>query len=233
MKRIFSLLGALFSYFCVATVIAIVTALLALWLKGALDQPRLYRVLASLHGIDLVTMQRELIQEAKAPDMEEPSAAARRDQQLLINLDLDLREQAVANGLESLTAIETQLQIETTRFDDLKKTYAAKLKELEDEEQATSLKELQRTLEAMRPNQAKEQILKMMDDKSDSKAMDDVVTIVKNMPIDKRKKIFAEFKQGSDEDKLYEILKSIREGEPMVPQIENALKEMQQSDNGK
>ncbi len=146
------------------------------------------------------------------------------DQQLLKSLDLDLRELAVSKGIESLGAIETHLQIETTRFEDLKKAYAVKLKELEDEEQATSMKELQRTMEAIRPAQAKEQILKMIEDD----AMDDVVSILKNMAIDKRKKIIAEFKQGADAEKLYEILKNIRLGEPIVSQIEDARDKLKQ-----
>ena len=224
MKKILSLLGGLFSYFCVATVIALVTAIVAMWFKGALDEERLYRVLASLHGVDVVTMQRELIREMKAPDMEQPSAATNMDQQLLKSLDLDLRELAVSKGIESLGAIETHLQIETNRFDDLKKAYAVKLKELEDEEKATSMKELQRTMEAIRPAQAKEQFLKMIEDD----AMDDVVSLLKNMAIDKRKKIIAEFKQGADAEKLYEILKNIRLGEPIVSQIEDARDKLKQ-----
>ena len=76
----------------------------------------------------------------------------------------------------------------------------------------------------MRPEQAKEQLLKMLDDK----AMGDVVTIVKNMPADKQKKIVAEFKEGSDADQLYQILKNIRAGEPVVSQIEDAREQLQQ-----
>jgi hypothetical protein len=172
-----------------------------------------------------VAMQHELIQDAKAPEIEQPSNTERIDRQMLKSLDLDLRQTAVANGLETLNAIESHLELETTRFEDLKKSYAAKLKELEDEEQATSLKELQRTLEAIRPDQAKEQILKMLENDD---AMDDVVTILKNMALDKRKKIIAEFKQGSDSDKLYEILKNIRLGEPTVSQIQDARDQLKQ-----
>ena len=81
-----------------------------------------------------------------------------------------------------------------------------------------SRKELQRTIEAMRPEQAKAQLLKMLDDE----AMDDVVTIVKSMPVDKRKKIIAEFKEGTDADRLYEILKNILRGEPNASTIQEA-----------
>ena len=94
-----------------------------------------------------------------------------------------------------------------------------------EEEQATSLKELQRTLEAIKPAQAKEQIVKMLEDD----AMDDVVTILKSMAIDKRKKIIAEFKAGPDTEWLYDILKNIRMGEPLVSQIKEAQDQINES----
>jgi hypothetical protein len=58
--------------------------------------------------------------------------------------------------------------------------------------------------------------------------MGDVVTIVKNMPSDKQKKLIAEFKEGSDAEQLYQILKSIRAGEPVVSQIEDARQQLSQ-----
>jgi hypothetical protein len=42
----------------------------------------------------------------------------------------------------------------------------------------------------------------------------DVVTILKAMPLDKRKKILAEFKSEEEAEKLHDILKQIREGVP-------------------
>ncbi len=224
MKKLFSLLSAVTLYFCLATVLALVVAIGAMWFKGALDEERMYRVLAALHGIDLLTMQRHIVAQEKAADSEQPSHAARLRQQMLTSLDLDLREQAIGQGLQSMKEIQSHLERETSRFDDLRQAYAVKLQELADEEQATALKELQRTLEAIKPEQAKEQILKMLDDDS----MDAVVTIMKNMPIDKRKKIIAEFKQGADADQLYEILRNIRLGEPMVSQIEDAQEKLKQ-----
>jgi ACT domain-containing protein len=70
----------------------------------------------------------------------------------------------------------------------------------------------------MQPEQAKGQLLKMLEDD----AMEDVVTIVTNMPADKRKKILAEFKVGTDAEQLYEILKNIRKGEPIASTIQDA-----------
>ncbi len=216
MKKLIALLTAMFTYFCMATVIALLTAVGAMWAKGALDQGRLYRVLAALHGIDVVTMQQQLSAHVDELDDEQPSPANRQEQQTLQSLDLDLREASIGNALTNMSMLEARLNVETARFKELRKSYAAKLQEFANEEQASSIKELQRTLEAIKPAQAKEQILKMLDDD----AMEDVVVIMKTMPIDKRKKIIAEFKQGPDVEALYEILKNIRLGEPIASQIQ-------------
>lgn len=220
MKKITSILGTLFTYFCVASMIALIAAGAALWFKGALDRDRLYRVLAAAHGIDVITLHKQIVKEKKEADDEQPSYKERFTELTLKSLDLDLREDAVSNAWSEMHELRISLEVDRNRFEELKQAYAAKLQEIADEEQATSLKELQRTLEAIKPEQAKEQILKMLEDD----AMDDVVTILKNMAIDKRKKIIAEFEQGADADKLYDILKNIRLGEPNATQNREAQK---------
>jgi hypothetical protein len=206
--------GAGFTYFCVASVVALLAAVGALWFKGALDQGRLYRVLAALHGIDVVTMHEQLVQEEMEQDAEQPSYEQRFEQMTITSLDFDLRESAIENAWLEMDNLRTQLEVDTARFEEIKDAYAAKLQQFADEEEANSLMELQRTLEAIKPVQAKEQIIKMLDDD----AMEDVVMILKNMPIDKRKKIIGEFKEGPDIEVLHEILTNIRLGEPTATQ---------------
>jgi hypothetical protein len=217
-KKILSLFGTLFVYFCMATIIAQAAAVGAMWAKGALDRGRMYRVLAALQGIDVVTMQAQLVSPKKATEKEQPSLAARVETQDLKSLDFDLRESSIDNGRKDLLALQRMLSDKQTAFEGTKTAYDTVLKEMQEEKTAASMKELQRTVEAMQPAQAKAQLLKMLDDK----AMDDVVTIVTNMPADKRKKIIAEFKNGADADQLYEILKNIRQGEPIASTIKNA-----------
>ena len=52
----------------------------------------MYRVLAALHGMDVVTMQTQLVSPKKTTEKEQPSFAARVEAQDLKSLDLDLRE---------------------------------------------------------------------------------------------------------------------------------------------
>lgn len=216
MKKMFSFLGAAFTYFSIATVIALLTAVGALWFKGALDEGRLYRVLAALHGIDLVLMQQQLLTEKNEVDDEMPSYATRRKLLTLKSLDQELRKNAIDNAWAEMNDMRTKLEVKSKRFQEIKETYASKLQQSSEEEQAVALQEVRRTLEAIKPEQAKEQILKMLEDD----AMDDVVTIMKNMPLDKRKKIIGEFEQGPDVEALYDILTQIREGEPLASEIE-------------
>ncbi|MFO7907890.1 MAG: hypothetical protein ACQESR_04240 [Planctomycetota bacterium] len=215
MKKIFSLAGAAFTYFSIATVMALITAAVALWFKGALDEGRLYRVLAALHGIDMVAMQQQLLTEENEIDDEMPSYATRRKLLTLKSLDQELRKSAIDNAWADMNEMRTQLEMKSKQFEEIKENYAEKLQRTSDEEQAVALKEVRRTLEAIKSEQAKEQILKMLEDD----AMDDVVTIMKNMPIDKRKRIIGEFEQGPDVEALYKILSNIREGEPLASEI--------------
>lgn len=217
MKKILSLLSSLLIYFCVATVMAQVVAIGGMAAKGALDRGRLLRVLAALHGLDLVTMQAQLVAPPSTTDDEQPSIADRLVAQDLNNLDLDLRQSSLEKGHSDLLAIQTELAAEIASFDDTRKAFDANLKKLADEAQSESLQSVQRTIDAMQPEQAKTQLLKMIENDN----MRDVVTIIKAMSADKRKKLVATFKAGADEEQLYKIVQSIRAGEPLASTIQD------------
>lgn len=217
MKKILSLLSSLLIYFCVATVMAQVAAIGGMAAKGALDRGRLLRVLAALHGLDLVTMQAQLVAPPSTTDDEQPSIADRLVAQDLNNLDLDLRQSSLEKGHSDLLAIQTELAAEIASFDDTRKAFDANLKKLADEAQSESLLSVQRTIDAMQPEQAKTQLLKMIENDN----MRDVVTIIKAMSADKRKKLVATFKAGADEEQLYKIVQSIRAGEPLASTIQD------------
>lgn len=225
MKKVLGLVGASFIYFCVATVISLVAAGTALWVKGALDPDRMYRVLAALHGSDLLMLHDRLNKEADAVNGEQVPFETQQKNLFFKSLDLDLREMAIKNGVNDLDRMQQTLKTAQTRFTALTQSYEQRLEQLEKKEQAHSLSELQRTLESMKAKQAKEQIIKMLQDD----AMADAVAIFRKMSNDTRKKVLAEFKDPNDAEQLYEILKNIREGEPLASEIKaarNKLKEV-------
>jgi len=106
----------------------------------------------------------------------------------------------------------------------MKRSFDDELTRLKQKSQQESLIELQQTMEAIQPKQAKEQLLKMIEDE----AMDDVVSIVKGMALDKRKKVIQEFRSEEEADKLAEILRQIRLGAPEVSTIGDAQQQLEQ-----
>jgi hypothetical protein len=220
--KILRLTPTLLAYFCLATVLAQAAGLAVLWSKGSLDKQRLVRMLAVAHGLDLQTMREEFAEANPSPEAEQAALEDVIESRTLKSLDLDLREAALSKGLAELLNLETKLQSDQERYRQLKQSFDDLLADLEGKTSDSALLEVRRTLEAMQPKQAKDQILKMLEDN----AMDDVVAIMKEMQIDKRKKIAGEFKTGDEPDKLHEILTQIRLGNPEVALIRNTRKQL-------
>ena len=222
MKRIIGLLGSIILYACVATVLAQAVGLGMLWYKGYVTEDRVYALLAGAHGIDRVAIHERLEREKKADSRESPSYESAMEHFVRKGLDLDVREMTVDKGLIELINLQSSLQVEHTRFLDVKNKYDSKLVEIADEAKNESLQKLQSTVEAMTPEQAKDQLLKMYKDG----AMNDVVKVLLGLPTDKLKKILAQFANDEESEQLYEILKRVRLGEPTVSTIDQARAEL-------
>jgi len=217
--KILNHLGTLFAAFCIATVLAQVAGLGVLWAKGHLSEEKRFNFLAALYGVDQQSLKEELEKKNQPVDSEQAAFDMVLQQRVKESLNLQLRETALEKGLLGLNTLETQLRIEKTRYAQLKKSFDTKLAELEESLQDEAILEVQRTLEAIPPKQAKDQILRMLaEDKvsGDKKGMTDVVRILKAMALDKRRKVLSEFKANEEPEKLHDILLQIRLGEPDV-----------------
>ncbi len=74
----------------------------------------------------------------------------------------------------------------------------------------------------MRARQAKDQMVRMLKEGE----MTAVVSIIKTMPPDKKKKLLAEFRTGDEPDRLGEILKQRLRGIPETSVIEAAQNDL-------
>lgn len=214
-------LGMLLVYFCIGTVLAQAVLLAMLWWKGAFADQRVLAMYAALYGIapESDAASRGPAADSNAEQLSLVEIAQRR---MLSSLDLDLRETAIDKGLADLRNIRTEIATEDDRLNLWKQTFDDRLKKMESTALDTSLLEVQKTLEAIHPKQAKEQILRMLDDAPDGhneQALQDIVKILKAMPLDKRRKILGEFKSEDESTTLAEILKEIRLGAPEVDLI--------------
>jgi hypothetical protein len=203
--------GPLFVAFCIGTVISLGVTLGTLWWKGALSDERLYGMLAALQGIKPPP---PAALAALDSDAEQPSYDQILKSRLRASLDLDLRESAIDKSLGDLRTLEKSLQSESKRLDAWKESFDERLAILQTAATDSSLREVQLTLEAIQPKQAKEQIMKTLGEPKapGDDPMEDIVRILKAMPLDKRKKIVAEFKTPEEVEKLHEILRVVRLG---------------------
>lgn len=213
MRMLLSLFGA----FCVATILAQCIVLGLSAYRGNLTKETLLQGFALLNGID-ITGQRlqKAIQEGREAPL--PTYEDVTDVRAQKSLNLDMRERSVKLAKEQLEAKQRTLQTEISNFDTRKDAFYLKLDELSQGLDDTSLKDVRRTLESLPPEQSKDQLLKLVKDGQ----IRDVVAIVKGMPPDKSKKILGEFIEPEESEKLYEILRELRKGEPTAGLIEQA-----------
>jgi len=133
---------------------------------------------------------------------------------------MDIRLRSQKEYRDELNTMLAELRTERDRFDERLTSFRRELEEIREGVQKEGLQDVQRTLQALDPDQAKQQLLIMYDDER----IDDVVTIVQAMSTDKRKDILAEFVSKDEADKLAEILRRISEGMPTSSLIDKASK---------
>ncbi|UUO07665.1 hypothetical protein M4951_04995 [Blastopirellula sp. J2-11] len=216
-----------FAYLCVATVLAAAIGAGVLIATNRVDSSKAYSILAIVYGIDEDKIREQLDESAKPEaDNEEPDMQAVIDARARRHLALDFRIQALDTGIENIRGMQANLAEERRRYDQLKTSFDDRLKKLEEGVRDDAIVELQRTMEAIDARQAKEQMMIMLE--RDDNSMQDVVTILKGMPNDKRKKIIAEFRSEEEKQKLADILNQIRLGVPEASLIKGARDQLDQ-----
>jgi hypothetical protein len=226
MKAALQWLSAGFVALAVGTFVTLVVVLAMLWWKGVLADERMYAMLAALQGIQATKPTETKLD----PDAEQPSFNQILNARTVASLDLDLRESAIDKSLGELRTLETQLVTESKRLDNWKSSFDKRLADLQTAATEASLLELQRTIEVIAPKQAKEQLLKMLEEPKTATddPMEDIVRILKAMPLDKRKKILAEFKTPDEVEKLHEILRVVRLGGSDTQLLQETRSQLQQ-----
>lgn len=220
-------------YFCVATCIAEVIYLGVLASKGGLGQEQISDITAVVYGVDRETIlahyERYRIEEFVEPvDLE-----AIDNQTKLDHLNLDLRESAIAKATIDLSYYDDNLRQERDRYDELRLAFEEQVQHIDVSSSSRDVVELSRTLQAMTPAQAKDQMIRLFElskTSVDEEIANDAVAIIRTMPIDKQKKIIGEFKTEQEKERLGEILRMIRTGVPEVPLIQRTRDQLQQFD---
>lgn len=211
-------------YACVGTIIS--ELILLSYLKSAwnIDRERLMQVMAAAQGILPAGAAESQTKGADEKVAEQPSYEQILEARAIKYRNLELRERDLLNGLGRLQTEMTNLAEEKKRYKQLREGFDAQLLSMREGSAAAGQDEVRRTLESVKPKQAKALILAMLDNKE----VDEVVTLLSPMPDGKRAKIFGEFKTTEELEKLGEVLRRIREGLPSASVPENTRKQLEQ-----
>ncbi len=215
-------LGALLVYFCVATVIAAV--ILAAYFSHAwqLNREKLIQMLAIAQGVDLAAIGQKSREDQEEPSTEQVSYRQILEERAVKTRNLELREQSLHGAVAMAQAQARTLAEEKKRLLALREGFQGDLASLEKGAVANGRDDARRTLEALKPKQAKVLLAQMLDQKE----LDDVVTLLSGMTEGKRAKIIAEFKTQAEVDEIGDVLRRIRQGAPAANVAESNEKKM-------
>ena len=206
-----------FAAFCVATVLTQGILMSYFVTQGAINRVSVTKLVGLLNGIVISGNRlQQILREGE--DREQPDVNEILDARKMKSYDMDIRLRSQKEFRDELTVMLSELRGERERFDERLTSFRSELEELREGARNDGLQDVQRTLQALDPVQAKEQLLIMYDDER----IDDVVTIVQAMSTDKRRDILAEFVSRDDADKLADILRRIGEGMPISSLINQA-----------
>lgn len=222
MGRLLGAVGAIISYFCIGSVLAAALGFGYLWSKGELNSEKLTAMIAAAKGISLADQNKTQTDKDAERDSMQPSIEDVARARAMKLRDVELREQALRQHVENLKFEQTKLSDENGRYNRIREAFEAELKSLRSGAIATNEENARLILENVKPKQAKDQILRMINNGE----MQDVVMILSAMPITKRSKIISEFKTDQESVKLAELLKLIREGVPEVDLIDDTKKQL-------
>jgi hypothetical protein len=216
-------------YLCFATALAEASVLAVLWHRGQLHHDTLNNLLVVARDVPVREMYDKLVEQSQPVKEEMVSFADVEAARMLANLDLDLRDLSADKGLADAQQLDLILQEETNRYSQVKGEFDTRWQNMEKEAIDSELKEVGRQIATVAPSLAKDQLLRILNDEQfdPEMALQQVVTIFRGLPIDKRKKIMLEFKDR-DSSSLHEILRQIRLGMPQIALIRNTRERLDQ-----
>jgi flagellar motility protein MotE (MotC chaperone) len=220
-KRFIGGLWTMLVYACVGTIISQVIILFYLISTWKIDNQRWMHVVAAAQGIKSALSPETPAKGAEEKVAEQASYDQILEARALKYRNLELREQDLRGSLSQVQFEQTKLADDKKNYKQLRDAFDTQLVSVREGSVASGKDEVRRTLENIKPKQAKALIL-------ENKEIDEVVTLLTPMPDAKRAKIFGEFKTTDELGKLSEVLRRIRVGSPSANVSENTRKQLEQ-----
>jgi hypothetical protein len=221
--KLIRLAGLVVASLSIGTVLAQGLALGYCWSQGWLEPSRMERWLAVMQGKARIVLPSEEKKE-EGPDRSQAVALVDVARARAIkSRDFELREQSLENQIEEFQLDRLKLAGERSRYTQVKTAFESELDTLRAATLSTDAETTRQIIESMKPKQAKEQIVLMMD----AGSMKSVVALISAMVPAKRARVLAEFKTLEENERLAKILTLIRTGEPELTLIDDAKNQMQ------
>jgi len=209
-------------YFCAATLLAEVIVGTCLWNAWKLDGRKLSRMVAVARGTEPPAIaapsaaghDEEVAEQASLQEIIEARASKFRD--------LELRELQLSSAVDQLRLEQRRLADEQSKHKSMVAAFQSQLQSLKQGSEANGRAELSHILETLKPKQAKDQIMEMLA----KGEVEEVVMLLLAIAERPRAKIIAELKTVEENQKLAEVLRRIRQGEPEAPLATSTLSKL-------
>jgi hypothetical protein len=224
------ILFALIGYVCTATVITALLALGYLWQQGQLEDEKIFRTVALWHGVDMVELaerRREEQLAGGATPREELSLAEQQRAQQVTDRNFEVKMLALERGRREFDHLRRKLEEKTIRIDRQVQEWQAKLDERYQLATNESIENVVNNLQMAPPEIAKADLLRMMDEGR----AEDVIKLWITMAPNTRKRILETIEGPEELDQLHEMHKLMLAGYPNKPEIEAAIRELEDVDN--
>lgn len=218
------MLATMIGYACTAAVITVGLGLTYLWGSNRLDDEKVFRMVALLHDVDIDKIADETEETVNEAPGEEPSPEDVEWRRQVLARNHEVKMEALRRGKLNFDASLLQLNTSIGRFHELADKLERRLVEEGELSSKRSLTQVVQKLELMRPDQAKAEILKVLED---DQGEENVIKIMNAMNTAKLKKILQRFTEPGELDQIHVIIQKLLDGGSQQAVFENALEELQ------
>ena len=195
-------------YFFAAMAIGALCIAGHLWFAWGLTPAKIRRGLAAMRGEQqTVESSSPKLQENSEP-REEPSYEAILQQRTLEYRDIELKNKMLMAYKDEIENVRQQVDYKEQIVAEKEKKLETLIAQTRREAEDAGLETVRRTLESLRPAQAKELIAEMLG----RNELDDVVRLLQGMNDSKRARIIGEFRTPQEAEQIAEVLRRLREG---------------------
>lgn len=219
MRAIMAFIG----YVSTATVLSLAIGLGYLWQTERLDDEKVFRIIALVHDVDIEGIAAEEVSEDAQTPPEEASLEDIAGYRALVARNHEAKQDALKRGSEAFNHDFRKLKTATDHFSEVAEKIETELQSQGELASKEAVSKVVRNLELINPEQAKEQLLRTLDDPNGDQ---DVIKLTNAMQPGKLKKILQKFRTPEELDALHAMHRLMLSGGPQAQLMQEALQQL-------